>query len=166
MWSRIRWSGWRLKDGGDRGDKVGPSTGSGRTGMGGSGRTVKPLLRADKERGVIRLDERTTLRGVPRTHGGTCWGTGRRWSGCLTSTRRRSRGTRLSGNGSIRTGSRITRKQVIDLLRRVCTVSVRTMDVVDDMAIWEDDGNLLVFGDRDKFEMAMVSMAQSAERDK
>ena len=40
-------------------------------------------------------------------------------------------------------------------------MSVRTMDVVDDMAIWEDDGNLLVFGDRDKFEMAMVSMSAS-----
>ena len=34
------------------------------------------------------------------------------------------------------------------------------MDIVDDMAIWEDDGNLLVFGDRDKHELAAVSMAQ------
>ena len=34
-------------DGGDRGDGL------------------RAILRADKERGVIRLDERTTLRGVP-----------------------------------------------------------------------------------------------------
>ena len=35
------------------------------------------------------------------------------------------------------------------MLRRVCAVSVRTMDVVDDMAVWEDDGSLLALGDRD-----------------
>ena len=41
------------------------------------------------------------------------------------------------------------KEHVIDLLRRVCTVSVRTMDIVDDMAYWDGD-NLVVFGDRDK----------------
>ena len=46
------------------------------------------------------------------------------------------------------------KEQVIDLLRRVCTVSVRTMEIVDGMAYWDGD-ELVVFGDRDKFEMAM-----------
>ena len=57
------------------------------------------------------------------------------------------------------------KEDVIELLRRVCTVSVATMDIVDDMAIWEEDGKLLVFGDRDKRELASVSMAQWAARD-
>lgn len=43
------------------------------------------------------------------------------------------------------------KERVIGLLRRVCTVSVRTMDVVDDMAYWDGD-NLVVFGDRDQDE--------------
>ena len=59
-------------------DKDGPSTGSGRAEAGsgraeagsgraeaGSGRAVKVILRADKERGSIRIDEQTTLTGVP-----------------------------------------------------------------------------------------------------
>ena len=38
------------------------------------------------------------------------------------------------------------------------------MDVVDDMAYWEDD-KLIVFGDRDKYEMAMLSLSDLASRD-
>ena len=41
---------------------------------------------------------------------------------------------------------------VIDLLRRVCTVSVRTMEIVDGMAHWDDEGNLVALGGRDKRE--------------
>ena len=47
---------------------------------------------------------------------------------------------------------------VIDLLKRVCTVSVKTMDVVDDMAYW-DEGQLIVYGDRDKYEWSMMGLA-------
>ncbi len=49
------------------------------------------------------------------------------------------------------------KERVIDLLRRVCTVSVKTMDIVDDMAYWEGD-QLIVFGDRDKHEFAMLGL--------
>ncbi len=49
------------------------------------------------------------------------------------------------------------KESVIDLLRRVCTVSVKTMDVVDDMAYWED-GQLIVFGDRDKNEWETMAL--------
>ena len=56
------------------------------------------------------------------------------------------------------------KEHVIDLLRRVCTVSVQTMEIVDGMAHWTEDGKLLVFGDRDKHEMAAMSMSQSADR--
>ena len=50
------------------------------------------------------------------------------------------------------------KEQVIDLLQRVCTVSVKTMDIVDDMAYWED-GHLIVFGDRDKHEWSMLGLS-------
>ena len=54
------------------------------------------------------------------------------------------------------------KERVIDLLRRVCTVSVKTMEIVDGMAYWDGD-DLVVFGDRGKHEMASlgaVSMVQ------
>ena len=41
------------------------------------------------------------------------------------------------------------KEEVIDLLRRVCTVSVATMEVVDGMVHWEGR-DLVVHGDRDK----------------
>ena len=52
------------------------------------------------------------------------------------------------------------KERVIDLLRRVCTVSVRTMDVVDGMAYWDEDG---VFGDRDQDEWGMLGLSQWAD---
>ncbi len=39
------------------------------------------------------------------------------------------------------------KEYVIDLLRRVCTVSIETMDIVDEMASWKDD-KLIILGDR------------------
>ena len=52
------------------------------------------------------------------------------------------------------------KERVIDLLRRVCTVSVRTMEVVDDMAYWDDEGNLIVLGVRGKHEWSMLGLSQ------
>ena len=51
------------------------------------------------------------------------------------------------------------KERVIDLLQRVCAVSAGTMAIVDDMAYWED-GYLIVFGDRDKHEWAMLGLSQ------
>ena len=51
------------------------------------------------------------------------------------------------------------KERVIDLLQRVCTVSVKTMDVVDGMAYWQD-GHLIVYDDRDKHEWAMLGLSQ------
>ena len=51
------------------------------------------------------------------------------------------------------------KERVIDLLQRVCTVSVKTMDIVDDMAYW-DDGQLVVFGDRDRREWETLGLSQ------
>ena len=49
------------------------------------------------------------------------------------------------------------KERVIDLLQRVCAVSVKTMEIVDGMAYWED-GYLIVFGDRDKHEWSMMGV--------
>ena len=69
----------------------------------------RAILRADKERGTITLDERTTLAGIPERHGSTGWGTAPPWSGCWTSTRRGSPGTRPSGRSSTTTAFPTTR---------------------------------------------------------
>jgi hypothetical protein len=51
------------------------------------------------------------------------------------------------------------KERVIDLLQRVCTVSVETMAVVDGMAHW--DGNQLVISnDRETNELAELSVSQ------
>ncbi len=52
---------------------------------------------------------------------------------------------------------------MIDLLRRVCAVSVKTMDVVGGMAYWED-GYLIVSGDRDKHECAAMGLQSMFSR--
>ena len=44
------------------------------------------------------------------------------------------------------------KERVIDLLKRVCTVSVRTMEIVDGMAYWDDEGKPVALGDREKNE--------------
>ena len=54
------------------------------------------------------------------------------------------------------------KEEVIDLRRRVCTVSVRTMDVVDGMAYWEGE-SLVVSGDRDKREWTMMGLQSTNE---
>ena len=55
------------------------------------------------------------------------------------------------------------KERVIDLLMRVCTVSVKTMEIVDAMAYW-DEGELIVFGDRDKREWSTMGLqAMSSE---
>ena len=51
------------------------------------------------------------------------------------------------------------KERVIDLLQRICTVSVKTVDVVDSMAYWQD-GHLIVFDDRDKNEWETAALSE------
>ena len=44
------------------------------------------------------------------------------------------------------------KEKVIDILRRVCTVSVRTTEIVDGMANWNDEGRPVASGHRDRRE--------------
>ena len=94
----------------------------------------RAILRADKERGTITLDERTTLAGVP----------GQAWEYRLGS---RSALEWVLDQYKERKPRDLTirekfnnyrfsdhKEKVIDLLQRVCTVSVATMEIVDGMA--------------------------------
>ena len=55
------------------------------------------------------------------------------------------------------------KERVINLLDRVCAVSVRTMEIVDGMAYWED-GKLVVYGDRDEHEWAPLGSLREPVR--
>ena len=121
----------------------------------------KPLLRADKANGAIILDAKTTLTGIPKD----AWRyrLGRRSALEWVLNQHKERTPKDS---TIRERFNVYRfadhkERVIDLLRRLCTVGVNTMDVVDDMAYWDEEvERLVVFGDRDQSEFAMLSMRQ------
>ena len=55
------------------------------------------------------------------------------------------------------------KEQVIDLLMRVCTVSVKTVEIVGRMAYWDGD-DLVVSGDRDKREWTMLALSFNGRR--
>ena len=94
----------------------------------------RAILRADKSSGTITLDERTTLAGIPE----------RAWEYQLGSRsalewlldqykERKPRDPTIREKfNNYRFSNH--KERVIDLLRRVCTVSVATMEIVDSMA--------------------------------
>ena len=128
------------------------------------GKTPRTVLRADKARGRIVLDDATTLTGVPADAWRYRLGSRSALEWVLDQYKeRKPRDPTIAAKfNTYRFADH--KERVIDLLRRVCTVSVETMNIVDDMAYWTDDGKLMVFGDRDKYELAMLSLSQSADR--
>ena len=95
---------------------------------------TRAILRADKERGTITLDERTTLAGIPDQAWEYRLGSRSALEWVLDQYKERK-----PRDPTIREKFNTYRfsdhkEQVIDLLRRVCTVSVATMEVVDSMA--------------------------------
>ncbi len=116
------------------------------------------MLRAnaqDKERGEIRIDSRTTLRGVPPAAWRYTLGSRSALEWVLDQYKEKK-----PRDPTIRERFNTYcfadhKERVIDLLRRVTTTSVQTMNVVDDMAYWLDD-KLIVFGDRDQYEWEML----------
>ena len=116
----------------------------------GSNPPSRVMLRAnakDKAQGVIRIDDQTTLSGVPAA----AWRyrLGSRSAIEWVLDQHKERKPRDAVVAEKFNGYRFAahKERVIDLLMRVCAVSVATMDVVDDMAYWRN-GRLLVFGDR------------------
>ena len=121
--------------------------------------TPKVRLRADKERGVITLDDQTTLSGVPPDAWRYVLGSRSALEWVLDQYKEKK-----PRDPTIREKFNTYRfadykEQVIDLLKRVCTVSVKTMEIVDGMAYWEGD-KLVVFGDRETDELAMLAWSQ------
>ena len=124
----------------------------------------RAILRADKERGTITLDERTTLTGVPAKAWEYRLGSRSALEWVLDQYKERK-----PRDPTIRERFNTYRfsdhkERVIDLLGRVCRVSVETVEVVEGMAYWED-GELVVYGDRDKHEWSMMNLADMASRD-
>ena len=91
-------------------------------------------LSADKERGVIVLDETTRLTGVPEVAWSYRLGNRSAIEWVLDQYKeRKPRDPTIAKRfNTYRFADH--KEQVIDLLRRVCTVSVRTMEVVDKIA--------------------------------
>ena len=115
-------------------------------------------LRADKERGIIELDEQTSLAGVPPDAWRYRLGSRSALEWVLDQYKEKK-----PRDPTIRERFNTYRfadhkEHVIDLLMRVCTVSVKTMEIVDGMAYW-DDGKLVVYGDRDKHEWGMMGLS-------
>ena len=119
----------------------------------------KPKLRADKERGVIVLDDATRLADVPEDAWRYRLGNRSALEWVLDQYKeRKPRDPTIAANfDTYRFADH--KERVIDLLRRVCTVSVKTMEIVDGMAYWDGD-DLIVFGDRGKHEMASLGLSQ------
>ena len=120
----------------ERVDKVAPSTGSGRTSS-----APRVMLRAnagDKERGEIHIDSETVLRGVPEFAWEYKLGnrTAIEWVLDQYKEKKPRDPTIAAKFNTYRFAD--YKEDVIDLLRRVCTVSVRTMKIVDGMAIHRD----------------------------
>ena len=120
---------------------------------------VRPILRANRDNNTITLDEQTTLAGIPESAWEYRLGARSALEWVLDQYKeRKPRDPTIAAQfNTYRFANH--KEQVIDLLRRVCTVSVQTMDVVDDMAYWKN-GKLIVFGDRDKHEWAMLGLSQ------
>ena len=121
----------------------------------GTGAPGRPKLRADKERGLIVLDGKTTLAGVPESAWRYRLGSRSALEWVLDQHKeRKPRDPTIAAKfDTYRFADH--KERVIDLLDRVCTVSVRTMDIVDGMAYWED-GKLVVYDDRDEDEWASL----------
>ena len=103
----------------------------------GSPRTVRPMLRAnaqDKERGEIRIDAQTTLRGVPADAWRYRLGSRSALEWVLDQYKeKKPRDATIAEKfNAYRFADH--KEEVIDLLGRVCAVSVGTMEVVDGMA--------------------------------
>ena len=114
----------------------------------------KVRLRPNKEQGTIELDDKTTLTGVPPDAWRYRLGSRSALEWVLDQYKEKKPRDPTIAEKFNTYRFADYKEQVIDLLKRVCTVSVRTMEIVDDMAYWDDEGKLVVFGDREKRRQA------------
>ena len=106
--------------------------------------TGKALLRADRERGAIVLDSKTTLTGVPPEAWEYRLGSRSALEWVLDQYKeRKPRDPTIAAKfDTYRFADH--KERVIDLLQRVCTVSVRTMEIVDSITRLHTDHALSV----------------------
>ena len=123
----------------------------------------RPILRAEKERGAIVVDSKTTLTGVPSDAWRYRLGSRSALEWVLDQYKeKKPRDPTIAEKfNTYRFADH--KERVIDLLQRVCTVSVQTMAVVDGMAYWEGD-RLIAVGDRDRGEWSMLGLDQLHDR--
>ena len=123
------------------------------------GDAKRVILRADKEAGVIRLDDQTRLTGVPESAWRYRLGSRSALEWVLDQYKERKPRDPTIAEKFNTYRFADYKERVIDLLRRVCTVSVQTMTIIDGMAYW--DGNQLVTSnDRETNELAELSVSQ------
>ena len=99
---------------------------------------TRAILRADKARGVITLDDRTTLSGVPPQAWEYRLGSRSALEWVLDQYKERKPRDPTIREKFNTYGFSDHKERVIDLLRRICTVSVATMEIVDGMAQLEN----------------------------
>ena len=112
----------------------------------------KVRLRPDREQGSIELDDKTTLTGVPPDAWRYQLGSRSALEWVLDQYKEKKPRDPTIAEKFNTYRFADYKEQVIDLLKRVCTVSVRTMDIVDGMAYWDDEGKPVALGDREKNE--------------
>ena len=102
------------------------------------GNTPRPILRADKTRNLIILDDQTTLAGIPNEAWWYELGSRSALEWVLDQYKERK-----PRDPTIRERFNAYRfadhkERVIDLLARVCAVSVATVDIVGDLDLWTE----------------------------
>ena len=115
------------------------------------------ILRADKERGTITLDDRTTLTGVPPEAWEYQLGSRSALEWVLDQYKERKPRDPTIAEKFNTYKFADHKERVITLLKRVCTVSVKTVEIVGRMAYW-DGNDLIVSGDRDKREWETMAL--------
>ena len=116
------------------------------------GDAKRVFLRPGKERGSITLDDKTTLTGVPPIAWRYQLGSRSAMEWVLDQYKEKKPRDPTIAEKFNTYRFADYKERVIDLLKRVCTVSVRTMEIVDAMAYRDDEGKLVAIGDREKSE--------------
>ena len=128
----------------------------------GEGVNPRVILRADKGKGTIILDDQTTLTGVPPEAWEYRLGSRSALEWVLDQYKEKKPRDPTIAERFNTYRFADYKEQVIDLLRRVCTVSVKTTEVVDGMAYWDGD-ELRAFGDRERDDFTTAALAQWAK---
>ena len=99
----------------------------------------RAILRADKEKGTITLDDKATLTGVPPEAWEYQLGSRSALEWVLDQYKERKPRDPTIAEKFNTYRFADYKDQVIDLLQRVCTVSVKTVEIVGRMAYWEGE---------------------------